>query len=254
MVLFAIQEMYTDVIERCKKTTGNLINKANETPCVANTIFEFWADESKNKLVEVYMIVSPFYIDGKWFDVTSVETSLSNAPDSAILCDEEGNEKSSFDNKDNIYIRMNQNIGEQSFDLKVTVNGSHNAAFVYGTGSENDNIQDFCILESFEDKLSIMQPISIPALTGDLKVEVCDNYDNTLLAMKIELKDINGNVLEVSETDSNGEAYFEDLVVAKYVITHLDTDADYIIMDVPIEIEVTYDDVRNVLIKDTLIE
>lgn len=250
----ASQEKYTDVIKRVKTATENLVNKANDSPYVANPTFELLADESKIKLVGEYMIVGPFYIDGKWFDVTSVDTSLSNAPDSAVLCDEEGNEKSSFDNNDNIYIRMKQNIGKQNFDLNVTVKGTHNVAFVYGTGNENDNKQDFCLLETLEDTLSIIQPISVPPLTGDLKVRVYDNYETPLPGMIIQLTDINGNKLKVAETDNNGEIFFEDLLVGKYVITHLENDSNYIIMDIPVEVEVSYDVIRDVVIKDTLIE
>ena len=246
---------YEDYVERVKAAAQRIINRALAAPYYANPTLNIEGTNSKITLPdESKMIVGPFKIAGSGFNISSVEVSLVNAPASAVLCDVNGNNKSTFANQEEIYIKLDQNVGATSFTLRVDEKGSHNVGKVYGTGNPSDGKQDYCFLASLPDALTALIDVNLPKLTGSIKILKVDQYDTALPGVTFELRDTNGKVLQTKETDAAGIINFTDLAIGKYVVVETEALEGYIMMDIPVQVDVTYNAQKDLKIKNTKIE
>lgn len=218
---------YEEYIDRVKVAAQNIVDKALENPYYANPKFNIVGDDSKIKLInDNEMIVGPYLLDGFAYDVTSIEVSLIDAPESAVLCDKEGIEKSKFGNGEEVYVKLSQNVGEVTFTLRVDTEGVHYVAFAYGTGVDNDNKQNFCVLEELNDELDALIDINLPEISeeetekkvmGQLKiVSIDENKEKNLEGITYEILDKNKNVIETLTSDKNGEILSQKLVSGSY--------------------------------------
>ena len=246
---------YEDYLNRVKVAAQKIIDNAIANPYYANPTFNIESDESTMKLVDNnQMIVGPCMLNGIGYNITNIEVSLEGAPESALLCDADGNVKTAFTNKENVYIKLPQNIGEVAFNMHVKAEGNHGIGIVYGTGIDGDMKQDFCVWKQYDDELKVIMPIKLPKLTGTIQVNISDNKNNVLSGIKIRLKDAQENELKTVETDENGVALFNDLLVGEYVVEQVCDNEKYTIIDTPVRIRVTYDDVKTLILENKLIE
>lgn len=248
-------EGYSEYFERVKVAAKNIVDNALADPYYANpTVNIENGDSSITLLDNNEMIVGPYTICCRGYHVTDVKVSMVSAPESAILCDAEGNAKDELINLEDVYIRLSQDVGEVTFTLRLDTEGYHHAGLVYGTGIEDDMKQNFCMLDTYEDELDALMDINLPKLTGTIQVYVSDNKDTSLSGIKIKLKDTQGNELNVLETDENGIVVFDDLLVGEYVIEQVGDNGKYEIMDIPVHITVQYNVVNEVTLKNVVIE
>lgn len=158
-------EGYEEYMERVNAAAQNIVDKALENPYYANPKFNIVGDESKIILINnEEMIVGPFFLVGEHYELNSIEVSLIDAPKSAVICDKEGNSKKELKNNEEVYVKLMQDVGEITFKLRVDTEGFHYAAFAYGTGIDDDNKQNFCVLEEINDELDAIIDINLPEI------------------------------------------------------------------------------------------
>lgn len=223
---------YEECIERIKVAAQSIVDKATEKPYYANPKFNIIGDESKIVLINnEEMVVGPFLLSGKHYEINNVEVSLVDVPNSAILCDKKGNEKNRFKNNEEVYIKLPQDVGEIEFELQVDTEGVHYVAFAYGTGIDDDNKQNFCQLESIEDELDATMTVKLPDVSKEYKekvvgklkiVSIDENKEKTIAGIKYEILDENKQVIETLVSDSNGEILSKDLPAGKYYFREID--------------------------------
>ncbi len=151
-------------LERIKAAAQGIVAVALEEMYYANQILNVDHENSNIRLQEKQMLVGPYVIKATGYNVTDVQVSFINAPESAVLCDKDGNVKDNFENGEDIYIRLDSNVGEITFTLRFDTIGSHYAGVVYGTGVVDDNKQNFCMIKTFEDELDATVDITLPKI------------------------------------------------------------------------------------------
>lgn len=246
---------YEERLKRIKLIAQNIVDEALGDPYYANPTLNIVSKDSKISIInDEEMKIGPFKIDGFGLEVTNLKVSLLNPPESYVFCDADGNEKTEFKTQEDIYIRLPQNTGAVTCTLRVDIEGYHNAGVMYGTEDDSDNKQNFCVLETYEDKLTAEMDLSIPELTGGIEVTVLDNYDAPLAGLNVRLKDEAGNELNILETDENGKVMFDKLIVGTYFVTLIEELNGYIMPDIPIESTVCYNEINNLTFENVLIE
>ena len=244
---------HEEYMERVKAAANRIIDMAAVDPYYANPTLNL-VDNAKIAVNGKSMLVGPYKINGNGFAISSVAVNLENQPASAILCDANGNAKSSFANGEEVYVKLNSDVGATSFTLKVNEKGYHNAGKVYGTGVAGDSKQDYAFLATYPDDLTASLTINLPELTGSIKVTKVDQYDTPLQGVTFELRDTSGKVLQTKQTDASGVINFTNLKVGKYVVVETSPLEGYIMMDVPVELEVSYNNVNDLKIENKKIE
>ena len=245
---------HEEYMARVKAAAQRIIDRAKVEPYYANPTLNIKDDNAKLVVNGDTMLAGPYKINGNGFAISSVTVSLENQPASAILCDANGNAKSSFANGEDVYVKLNSNVGTTSFKLKVTEKGYHNAGKVYGTGVAGDAKQDYAFLTSFPDELTSILEVSLPELNGSIKVLKSDQYNTPLQGVTFELRDTSGKVLQTKQTDANGVIEFKNLKIGKYVVAETSSLNGYVMMDTPVEIEVKYNEVKEIPIENKKIE
>lgn len=223
---------YEECIERIKVAAQSIVDKAIEKPYYANPKFNILGDNCKILLInDEEMLVGPYLLDGKHYEINNIEVSLVDAPNSAILCDKKGNEKNKFKNNEEVYIKLPQDVGKIEFELRVDTEGVHYVAFAYGTGIDDDNKQNFCQLESIEDELDAIMNVKLPDISEEYKekvvgklkiISIDENKEKTIAGIKYEILDENKQVIETLVSDSNGEILSKELTAGKYYFREID--------------------------------
>lgn len=76
---------------------------------------------------------------------------------------------------------------------------------------------------------------------GSLKVIKTDEETaNPIEGVRFELLDIDGNIIQTGTTDEQGEIFFEDLVVGKYLLKEKKSNEDYIVKIEAVNVEIEY--------------
>jgi len=247
------EEEYSEYIDRVIKVADKLVSKAIKTPYYANPEMSIETGESKIVLLNDNMIVGPFTVKGTGYEITEIVVWMENAPESAVICDVQGNEKLEFKNNDEIYIKMAQDVGSINFNLNVKAKGTHYIGEIYGAGETDDEMQDICCMKALEDEITVKTPISMPALTGSIQVTVVDDGDIPIEGMDLQLSNEIGDVIEVLKTDDNGIVVFDNLIVGTYSVQQTSDLENYVVMDMSIQLEVEYDNVSKVKVSNSLI-
>ena len=220
------KDRYEDYIDRVKAAAQVIVDKAIEKPYYTNPKFNIIDGAAKIVLInDKEMVVGPYLLAGEYYEVDSIQVSLEGAPEVAVLCDKDGNEKKAFNNNEEVYIKLTQDVGKCTFHLRADAEGGHYIAFSYGTGDEDDNKQNFCALERIEDKLSGIIEIQLPNVlqdeqsedAGKLKIISVDEDQEAVIAgITYEILDEQMNVLQTFVSDENGELISDELAAGKY--------------------------------------
>lgn len=242
-------------LERIKVAAQGLVDIALKAPYYANPTLNIDNEDSKIRLKDEHIIVGPYIVNASGYNVEKVDVILIDAPESAMVCDENGNSKTEFANLDKVYIRLDKNVSEVTFTLRLDTVGTHTAGVVYGTGVIDDNKQNFCILETFGDELDAIMDISIPKIElgisedvrGYLKVISVDETKEKLLeGITYEILNEDGIVIETLISDANGEIISQELPGGKYYFREVSGPNDIHIDSTKYEFSITDDGVTEV--------
>lgn len=86
--------------------------------------------------------------------------------------------------------------------------------------------------------------------SGKIQIkEIDDETNKPIEGVEFELLDLNGNVIQTSITNEQGEAIFENLTVGKYQLKEKSTNQDYIMNMQTTEVEIKNDEIMNKEIK-----
>lgn len=242
---FVAADGYEESIKRVKSAAGKIIEYVLANPYKANPKFAVENKASVKIREDKTLLIGPFFMNGSGYDITDISVEIKKSPDNIIVCDENGNEKNSYMNGENIYFKIDAEDAGCEIYTAVTARGKHYAGVVYGTGNDTDGKADYCFLKAVEDRITAEMTINVPNLKGSICVIQKDQYDMPLSGITAELKDTSGNVLQTQKSDQNGEINFTEVKIGKYTITVTGLADGYIMMNTPTEIEVSYDHTAN---------
>lgn len=230
---------YEEYMNRVKAAARNLIDKAITDTYYSNPRFFINPTNTKMHIKREYMLAGPYKLEAAGFEAESFSVGLTNAPASAQITDENGNEKTTFENNDDIYIKMDKIEEGSEFIINASVKGNIVAGKVYGTGNMSDDKQDYAIIVNEAVKLSDDSKVKWNTLTGNIKIYSIDQYKNVVPDVKFELRDMNDKVVSEGIVDSDGILKFNDIKIGKYKLIEVSGPDGYVFAKEPFEFEVT---------------
>ncbi len=245
---------YEEEFARVKAAAVRLAERALADPYYANPTFSVTKDNAVAHVNGDTILVGPYTINTNGFDVSSVDVSLTEAPSDAYLCDANGNAKSSFSTGESVYFRLSTADQNQTAKLYITAKGSYMVGKIYGTGNDNDRRQNYATVVSQPVDFSETVSISIPHLTGNIRIYKVDQYDNRLKGAEFELTDAAGNVIATKTSNDEGIVEFNDLEIGKYYVRETKGLEGYIMVTSSQEMEVNYNQTSEIKFKNTKIE
>lgn len=247
------KEEYVEFMERVVKVADEIVSRSVDFPYYANPSLDVTSDESQIRIINKEMIVGPFVIVGYGYEIDEINVLLEQVAESFILCDAQGNEKKEFSNMDEIYVKCSQSVGNVEFKLNVTASGIHYVGEIFGTDDTEDMLQDICCLKKCEDELSVVTPISLPEIQGEIQVIVVDDKEIPIEAIEIQLSNQAGEVLETLKSNKDGIVLFDELDAGNYIIQQIGDNKNYHIIDIPIQVEVEYNNTTKIQLNNSLV-
>ena len=164
----------------------------------------------------------------------------------------------------NVKIRLTNKFGETVLEGKTNNEGIlkfNNIPIGEYYVEEIETLQNYVLLKDkinvkVESNKTIEIEIKNERKKGNLKVIKVD-YDNNeikLQNVKFQLKNIDGEVIKEGITNENGEIFFENIVEGKYILTEVETQEEYMLQDMNLEIEIEYGKTSEAVVKNKKIQ
>lgn len=179
-------------------------------------------------VVDENAIIGPYTIEiSDDAEFKTIKASLINAPASAKITDVNGTEKAILSNGDTVYVQMNKNENESTFNIKFEAFANRKVgAFFEGT---NQTSQDYAKLYlvpiNMEKELTIKW--SKTTTLGRIELIVADKKNSPVTGSVFNLIDSNGNFIMEVKTGKDGVVDFYSVPEGDYTLEQISAPEGY---------------------------
>ncbi len=220
-----------DVCNRVINVANNLVSKAENEPYTDVPVMHLDnANISISKEIGEDSLIGPYTItiQGTAPDtINYIRASLENAPASAMVTDENGNEKKELASGDQVYVKINNKEEDTTFDIKFEAVVNRKIGLIYE--EENTENQDYLKLGTQIDNLEVKSTIEWSTIVtiGKIEVTVEDNENNPVVGARIALKSSEGKTYGEVESGTDGKIMFYSVPVGEYVLEQVEVPEEY---------------------------
>ena len=220
-----------DVCNRVINAANNLVSKAENEPYTDVPVMHLYnANISISKEIGEDSLIGPYTItiQGTAPDtINYIRASLENAPTSAMVTDENGNEKKELASGDQVYVKINNKEEDTTFDIKFEAVVNRKIGLIYE--EENTENQDYLKLGTQIDNLEVKSTIEWSTIVtiGKIEVTVEDNENNPVVGARIALKSSEGKTYGEVESGTDGKIMFYSVPVGEYVLEQVEVPEEY---------------------------
>lgn len=220
-----------DVCNRVINAANNLVSKAENEPYTDVPVMHLYnANISISKEIGEDSLIGPYTItiQGTAPDtINYIRASLENAPASAMVTDENGNEKKELASGDQVYVKINNKEEDTTFDIKFEAVVNRKIGLIYE--EENTENQDYLKLGTQIDNLEVKSTIEWSTIVtiGKIEVTVEDNENNPVVGARIALKSSEGKTYGEVESRTDGKIMFYSVPVGEYVLEQVEVPEEY---------------------------
>lgn len=220
-----------DVCNRVINVANNLVSKAENEPYTDVPVMHLDnANISISKEIGEDSLIGPYTItiQGTAPDtINYIRASLENAPATAMVTDENGNEKKELASGDQVYVKINNKEEDTTFDIKFEAVVNRKIGLIYE--EENTENQDYLKLGTQIDNLEVKSTIEWSTIVtiGKIEVTVEDNENNPVVGARIALKSSEGKTYGEVESGTDGKIMFYSVPVGEYVLEQVEVPEEY---------------------------
>ena len=155
-------------------------------------------------------------------DINYIKATLSEAPESASIVDESGNEKTILARGDKVYIKVKKETA--NVRIKFTSSVERKAGKMYA-GQK----QDYLLLDKLTNTTDreLAAEISFGTTLGKIKLNCIDENNNPVSGCKFELLDTTGKVYGDISTGDDGIIKFYKVPEGEYILKQIETNSEY---------------------------
>ena len=196
---------------------------------------EFAVDSSAQTVKDIgdAVLVGPYkYSLTGVGDIAKLKSISATVPSPFKVTDANGNDKTTFNTTDEVYVKVSKDTPTTSFNLHLSVEIDRLYAYIYT--SSDSNAQDYIMLDSEPKEAHKDYEINVKNdLThGSLKLVKVDQEDKPVVGAKFRLEDENGKVVvKTTATDANGEINIKNVPEGNYVFIEEEAPNGYVIKD-----------------------
>lgn len=159
--------------------------------------------------------------------VNYIRATLENAPESAMVTDENGNEKKLLASGDSVYVKINGSEVDSTFDIKFEASVDRVVGLIYE--NINSEMQDYVKLGTELDNLEGNSTIewSTSPTIGTIDLTVIDNEDNPVVGARFALKSREGKTYGEIERGTDGKIMFYGVPEGEYILEQISVPEGY---------------------------
>ena len=247
---------YADVFNEMKTAAKKLVDLAVNYPYVVDP--KIVLDTSGYTIEEVRdkVVAGPYRVTGADngkttnFTLKEVKASLVNAPSSAMITDQNGNQKNTFSLNEPIYVMANKSDTSASFNLNVEAVCETLYCGRYGISGSH---QDFATILKEDVTRSETVNITWTKETGNIVIIKEDQNNKKIKDVVFDVKDSTGNKIAEVKTDAKGRINLNNIKTGRYTVTETSAPKDYIKDTSPKSVIVTSGETVPVIYSNTVI-
>lgn len=178
--------------------------------------------------------------------------NITGFPEGTYIADNTNMQKWDFESGQIFRVLIPKSGLNYNINGKINVRAeSQNYPVFYGE-SPVPELQDYVITyDTYGDEYANTN-FNINTNNGSLKViKIDEETKKPLSEVKFELKNEQGKIYEAI-TNSNGEAYFNDLFQGKYILREVQTSEQYLLKEVPFDINIEYGKMSEITIDNSI--
>ena len=159
--------------------------------------------------------------------VNYIRATLESAPASAMVTDENGNEKTLLADGDSVYVKINGSEADSTFDIKFEASVDRVIGLIY-ENSDSD-MQDYVKLSTKLDNLEGNSTIewSTSVTIGTIDLTVIDNENNPIVCARFALKSSEGKTYGEIESGTDGKIMFYGVPEGEYTLEQITVPEGY---------------------------
>lgn len=153
--------------------------------------------------------------------VNYIRATLESAPASAMVTDENGNEKTLLADGDSVYVKINGSEADSTFDIKFEASVDRVIGLIYE--NSNSDMQDYVKLSTKLDNLEGNSTIewSTSVTIGTIDLTVIDNENNPIVGARFALKSSEGKTYGEIESGTDGKIMFYGVPEGEYTLEQI---------------------------------
>ena len=159
--------------------------------------------------------------------VNYIRATLESAPASAMVTDENGNEKTLLADGDSVYVKINGSEADSTFDIKFEASVDRVIGLIYE--NSNSDMQDYVKLSTKLDNLEGNSTIewSTSVTIGTIDLTVIDNENNPIVGARFALKSSEGKTYGEIESGTDGKIMFYGVPEGEYTLEQITVPEGY---------------------------
>lgn len=159
--------------------------------------------------------------------VNYIRATLESAPASAMVTDENGNEKTLLADGDFVYVKINGSEADSTFDIKFEASVDRVIGLIYE--NSNSDMQDYVKLSTKLDNLEGNSTIewSTSVTIGTIDLTVIDNENNPIVGARFALKSSEGKTYGEIESGTDGKIMFYGVPEGEYTLEQITVPEGY---------------------------
>ena len=159
--------------------------------------------------------------------VNYIRATLESAPASAMVTDENGNEKTLLADGDSVYVKINGSEADSTFDIKFEASVDRVIGLIYE--NSNSDMQDYVKLSTKLDNLEGNSTIewSTSVTIGTIDLTVIDNENNPIVCARFALKSSEGKTYGEIESGTDGKIMFYGVPEGEYTLEQITVPEGY---------------------------
>lgn len=159
--------------------------------------------------------------------VNYIRATLESAPASAMVTDENGNEKTLLADGASVYVKINGSEADSTFDIKFEASVDRVIGLIYE--NSNSDMQDYVKLSTKLDNLEGNSTIewSTSVTIGTIDLTVIDNENNPIVGARFALKSSEGKTYGEIESGTDGKIMFYGVPEGEYTLEQITVPEGY---------------------------
>lgn len=159
--------------------------------------------------------------------VNYIRAILEDAPASAMITDENGNEKTLLADGDSVYVRINSSEADCTFDIKFEASVDRTVGLIYEEA--DTDTQDYVKLKTELDNLEGNSTIEWSTVTtiGTIDLTAIDNADNPIIGARFALKSKDGKTYGEINSGTDGKVMFYGVPEGEYILEQISVPEGY---------------------------
>lgn len=231
-------------MERVKKATRKIVEKSLDNTYYCNPHFYINPAKAKMKISATHMLAGPYEIIAQGFEISAINIALNDY--SINVTDENGIIKRNITAGESIYLKMSKYESATQTRFYAYAIGSITKGRVYGIENNDDNATNYITGVCYPVILEAAWTVKWKNPTGNIKIDVKDQFGNIVQDCKCELRDAHDRKIASDISNERGIIEFNDVNIGMYQLWTLPFSEDYVVGKTGFSLEVTYGNTKQI--------